>query len=69
VSFSLEENIEMTDTFISMAGGSSEQHRSILLEKGYINEEYIESIIGNIEKNGVYMVLKNGFISCFTQKK
>ena len=47
---------------VNTAGG-------ILLKNGYINEGYIKNIIGNINKNGVYMVLKNEFILLHAEKK
>ena len=47
---------------VNTAGG-------ILLKNGYINEGYIKNIIGNINKNGVYMVLKNEFILLHAEKQ
>lgn len=47
---------------VNTAGG-------ILLKNGYINEGYIKNIIENINKNGVYMVLKNEFILLHAEKQ
>mgnify|MGYP003531523038 CR=1 FL=1 len=65
--FLTEKNIEMADTLLTWQE-TVYKAGNILLEKGYINENYIKNIIGNIEKNGVYMVLKNGFILLHAEK-
>ena len=67
-SFLGEKNIIVSDKKISWleavdtAGG-------ILLKNGYINKKYIENIVENIRKNGVYMVLKNEFILLHAEKQ
>ena len=66
--FLTEENIEITGDSLAWKE-AVRTASSILLKNRYINEEYIESIIGNIEKNGVYMVLKNGFILLHAEKR
>ena len=67
-SFLTLENIMVSDEeadwieTVNTAGG-------ILLKNGYINEGYIDNIIGNINKNGVYMVLKNEFIPLHEERQ
>ena len=67
-SFLKLENIMVSDEeadwieTVNTAGG-------ILLKNGYINEGYIDNIIGNINKNGVYMVLKNEFILLHAERQ
>lgn len=65
--FLAEENIEIADKSLTWQE-TVYKAGNILLEKGYINKNYIKNIIENIEKNGVYMILKNGFILLHAEK-